>query len=219
MSYKYSLTEVRIAQTLSIISHIPLSFLLFLMIKKNYNFECIFGMCLILSSVLYHFFDMNEEVFIMEPTNWHRLDNIASLSSLNNIVIEFLSASRTTRLNIRYVSLCSVLFFQTIEPYDFICTVSPLFICILIILCFNISNGWPKVNKSILFKGLLFLSTGLFFFYKGLDDANDYLRLNHTVWHFFVSLGAYFLWQAQDDELIGLREGLAYGRQMFSHLY
>jgi predicted membrane channel-forming protein YqfA (hemolysin III family) len=33
---------------------------------------------------------------------------------------------------------------------------------------------------------------GLFFFYLGLDDANDYLRIYHGIWHICASVFGYY---------------------------
>jgi predicted membrane channel-forming protein YqfA (hemolysin III family) len=45
--------------------------------------------------------------------------------------------------------------------------------------------------------GLAFMAIALFFFVRGLDDDNDYLRFNHGLWHLFVGISFYFLYNVK----------------------
>lgn len=38
------------------------------------------------------------------------------------------------------------------------------------------------------------------FFYKGLDDHNDYLRFYHGLWHLFVGIFSFYVWQCKLKE-------------------
>ena len=46
----------------------------------------------------------------------------------------------------------------------------------------------------------------LIFFYKGLDDLNDYLRIWHGLWHVFIGLTSFYLIQIQEKKFIGFKE-------------
>jgi predicted membrane channel-forming protein YqfA (hemolysin III family) len=46
----------------------------------------------------------------------------------------------------------------------------------------------------MLYKGLLLMIIGLYFFIKGLDDDNDYLKMNHGMWHVFSAIGMFHLY-------------------------
>ena len=46
----------------------------------------------------------------------------------------------------------------------------------------------------------------LFFFYKGLDDLNDYLRIWHALWHFFVGITSFYFMQIQEEKFISFKE-------------
>ena len=39
--------------------------------------------------------------------------------------------------------------------------------------------------------------TAFYFFYRGLDDYNDYLRFYHGMWHLFISFFAFWMWQSK----------------------
>ena len=46
----------------------------------------------------------------------------------------------------------------------------------------------------------------LFFFYKGLDDLNDYLRIWHALWHFFIGITSFYFLQIQEEKCISFIE-------------
>ena len=72
-------------------------------------------------------------------------------------------------------------------------TIFPILLGILIGIGTIIRRGFPKYNKEAFIKSTIILGTGLFFFVKGLDDANDYLRIYHSIWHFCGSVAAYYM--------------------------
>ena len=43
--------------------------------------------------------------------------------------------------------------------------------------------------KKRFIAGMIFLAIAILFFVRGLDDDNDWLRLNHTLWHAFGGIG------------------------------
>jgi hypothetical protein len=43
--------------------------------------------------------------------------------------------------------------------------------------------------------GLNLLIPAIYFFIKGLDDENDYLRINHGMWHLFIGIAFFYLYQ------------------------
>ena len=48
--------------------------------------------------------------------------------------------------------------------------------------------------KKVVKRGLIVLGVGLIFFYLGLDEFNDYLRIWHGIWHLHVSYSALYIW-------------------------
>jgi hypothetical protein len=66
--------------------------------------------------------------------------------------------------------------------------------------------GKPKYNKSTIKKAGIFMIISLFFFYKGLDDLNDYLRIWHAFWHFFIGITSFYFLQIQEEKCISFKE-------------
>ena len=46
----------------------------------------------------------------------------------------------------------------------------------------------------------------LCFFYKGLDDLNDYLRIWHALWHFFIGITSFYFLQIQEEQFISFKD-------------
>ena len=57
---------------------------------------------------------------------------------------------------------------------------------------------WPTYNHNF-GVGVLLLLPGFIFFKLGLDDENDWCRLNHNLWHFFVALAFIFFAECVDE--------------------
>ena len=43
-------------------------------------------------------------------------------------------------------------------------------------------------------------------FIRGLDDLNDYIRIYHTLWHIFIGIAFYYLWQIQYKNYVSFSE-------------
>jgi hypothetical protein len=41
--------------------------------------------------------------------------------------------------------------------------------------------------------GFILAVVAFYFFKQGLDEDNDYLRLNHGMWHLLIGLSSYFV--------------------------
>jgi predicted membrane channel-forming protein YqfA (hemolysin III family) len=53
-----------------------------------------------------------------------------------------------------------------------------------------------------LYIGVGFLFIAVIFFIKALDDKLDYLRIYHGIWHLFIGISFYYLWQLREYETI-----------------
>jgi predicted membrane channel-forming protein YqfA (hemolysin III family) len=47
-------------------------------------------------------------------------------------------------------------------------------------------------NYWNLFTSLIILLVGAYFFVKGLDEYDDYLRFNHGIWHMMAAISNYY---------------------------
>jgi predicted membrane channel-forming protein YqfA (hemolysin III family) len=61
---------------------------------------------------------------------------------------------------------------------------------------FSITKRIPSFNHNVWY-GLTLGTIALVFFVRGLDEDNDYLRINHGLWHFFVGLAIYFVYHSK----------------------
>ena len=48
-------------------------------------------------------------------------------------------------------------------------------------------------------------------FVRGLDDLNDYIRIYHTLWHLFIGIAFYYLWQIQYKDFVNFSSIYQYG--------
>jgi hypothetical protein len=68
--------------------------------------------------------------------------------------------------------------------------------------------GVRNLNMKPIRKGLIIMVFGFFCFFKGLDDANDYLRMYHAIWHLLIGFSCYYVWQGRenDEHILGYFE-------------
>ena len=219
MAYSYSPNEILIGKFLTVLSHVPMIILPLLMVKKKHHFECVAGFFTISFSFFYHLAEIDDSEIITISTNWHRLDNIAALMSLNMMLLNSINASKQFRLNFVYISCVFTWFFQIADPFNGFNTLVTMCATFVFIFAFNLYSGWRVTNRKMLVFAIAKLSSGAFFFYKGLDDNNDYLRYNHHIWHLFISIGSFDLWQIHDESPISIKESFGFLRSMFLEIY
>lgn len=56
--------------------------------------------------------------------------------------------------------------------------------------------NWGNLGKAA---GLI--CVGAYFFVKGLDETQDYLRFHHGMWHMFLGAAVYYGFQASKPTL------------------
>ena len=67
---------------------------------------------------------------------------------------------------------------------------------------YNINKHRVIYNWSYLGKSLALTTVGVHFFAKGLDEFDDYLRFNHSVWHLFIGVSSWYGFQSTRVETI-----------------
>ncbi len=105
---------------------------------------------------------------------------------------------------VRWLGNAFVIFCQEKAPWQVLYTVLP----ILLIATYSFVQLWrtparyrPRFNRKKLLGGLLFVLLGLIFFVRGLDDDNDYLKMNHGLWHSLAGIGCLFLLSGKQDSV------------------
>ena len=200
MVYEYTYSErvlMAITSSLSNISTIPG---LFLMKYQGRIYSYYFSIFGIIVSFMYHLCESLDIIIFIPQLKWHELDNIAAIFCLNNLMLSFtklgLNIAEIEKTN--YLSTIFILIIQKRGPWDLTNTIIPIILCGLYVIYHFFRYGIPEYyNKTQLIKGSIFFVIGLFMFIRGLDDLNDYIRIYHTLWHLFIGIAFYYLWQVQ----------------------
>ncbi len=105
---------------------------------------------------------------------------------------------------VRWLGNAFVIFCQEKAPWQVLYTVLP----ILLMATYSFVQLWrtparyrPRFNRKKLLGGLLFVLLGLIFFVRGLDDDNDYLKMNHGLWHSLAGIGCLCLLSGKQDSV------------------
>ena len=212
MVYEYTYSErilMAITTALSNVSTIPG---LCLMKYQGRIFSYYFSIFGIIVSFMYHLCESLDIIIIIPQLKWHELDNIGAIYCLNNLMLSFtkfgLNIEEIERKN--YISTLFILIIQKRGPWDLTNTVIPIAVCGLYVIYHLIKYGVPVYYKPQMIKGIIFFGIGLIMFIRGLDDLNDYIRIYHTLWHIFIGIAFYFLWQVQYKNYVCYSEIYSY---------
>ena len=187
---------------------------LYVVYKRDMVFGFMVGTFTFICSFMYHSMESLEiKKFYITCSQWHELDNIGSILSMIYLIVFmmdnleysggiFVSIYETKADRILcYSGLFVTLFMQAKHPWDIENTVVPILLYASISLFKIIFIRKPRINKPFFYSGLWILSVGIVCFYKGLDDANDYLRIWHGMWHFCGSTSLFYFYQSVPKDL------------------
>ena len=221
MVYEYSYEErilMAITTALSNVSTIPG---LFLMKYQGRLFSYYFSIFGIIVSFMYHLCESLDIVIFIPQLKWHELDNIAAIYCLNNLMLSFtklgLNIEEIEKKN--YLSSLLILIIQKRGPWDLTNTILPIVICGIYVIYHFIKYGFPYYYKPQLIKGLIFFGIGLIMFVRGLDDLNDYIRIYHTLWHLFIGIAFFYLWQIQYKDFVSFSKINKYGIKQIEYYF
>ena len=222
MVYEYTYSErvlMAITTSLSNISTIPG---LFLMKYQGRIFSYYFSIFGIIVSFMYHLCESLDIIIFIPQLKWHELDNIAAIYCLNNLMLSFtklgLNIEEIEKTN--YLSTIFILIIQKRGPWDLTNTIIPIILCGIYVIYHIIKYGFPDYyNRTQLIKGIIFFGTGLVMFIRGLDDLNDYIRIYHTLWHLFIGIASYYLWQVQYKDYVSYSQLYKYLLKEFGCKY
>ena len=213
MVYEYSFIErvlMAITTGLSNVSTVPG---LFLMKYHGRIFSYYFSIFGIFVSFMYHLCESLDIVIFIPQLKWHELDNIAAIYCMNSLMLSFtkigLNIDEIERIN--YLSCFLILVIQKRGPWDLTNTILPIAICAIYVIYHLIRYGLPKYYRTQLIKGAVFFGIGLIMFIRGLDDLNDYIRIYHTLWHLFIGVAFFYLWQAQYKDFVSFSKIYKFG--------
>jgi len=174
--------------------------------SRGFVYEPIIGLSCAFTSIMYHVGELYEhnplyQAFGLTSGQWHRLDNVFSISSFNALLFYFMEI-KSERVNeaLRWLSFIFTLYCQEKAPWDINYTALPILVPLIILIGkYVYTRTRPEWIFGFHFAiGMLVLVFAIYFFVKGLDDANDWYRINHCMWHFFIGFAFYFLFHSRD---------------------
>jgi hypothetical protein len=216
-----SLSECSLSYAVQVSAHLAVLPSLYAMARLGDGAMLGCSAATLVTSVLYHLCEVmnnkscfsgrsNVRLFGMTDGNWHRLDNVFAITSLQLLclylsdlplrkhykvllkkafIVHFLTLREKECVN--WLAVFVTLAFQERGPWDMWNTVLPLVPFVVLVFGRLLFSGAGKQVEPRLFGyGVLWLVAAVFCFYKGLDDKRDYLRLWHGCWHVCVTAAA-----------------------------
>mmetsp|Transcript_13043 Transcript_13043/g.45590 ORF Transcript_13043/g.45590 Transcript_13043/m.45590 type:complete len:221 (-) Transcript_13043:15-677(-) len=163
------------------------------------------------TSLTYHYLNTvggGERVWGMDELTWHQLDNIFSIVCMQLMCV-FLMQNEDAKwdLCLSWLYSHTTTIVQIKAPWEERWSFGPVLLAIAVLLakCAYLRR-WPVLDRSDARVGLVILAAALWFFVRGLDDATDYLRINHGMWHACIAAGNFYLfrsglpWREQHEE-------------------
>lgn len=208
MVFQYTITERIIMGILNSLSNLAILPTIFLIYHQKNIFSYYIGYFSMFVSAMYHFCESLDVKIILEQLKWHELDNIGAIYSFSQMTLPL--CKKNNDLNFKnkknYIFFFFLLFIQQRGPWKLINTILPIILDFSFSFILLYIYGKPTYNKSTLRKACIFMLISLFFFYKGLDDLNDYLRIWHAIWHLFIGITSFYFLQIQEEKYISFQE-------------
>ena len=186
---------------------------LYLAYHKRLYFQLFFGIFTFITSFMYHSLESLEiPSFYLTRSQWHKLDNIGSIECFimltvylmdtldrkDNLYVSNMSTDIDLCLNLS--GLFITIAMQEEHPWALQNTAFPILLFFTLMIFKIIFIRRPRINFYYLNRGLMLMGLAIYFFINGLDDENDYLRINHGLWHCFASLSSFYMWQCVDKD-------------------
>lgn len=177
---------------------------LMMMFRRKMLYQFYIGVFTLITSFMYHTLESIEvPYFILSEYEWHKLDNVGSITCFIMLII-YLGDSRSPELDthLNYSGLIIVLISQEKDTWNVLFTVWPILLWLFIVVsCCVFRDRKPNLrNKKMFRRGILVMFIAFFFFYKGLDEFKDYLRMSHGMWHMCVAISSFYIWQSKVPE-------------------
>ena len=197
--YNYSLIEKIFMFIFSSLSNFSTIFTLVLIFRRKLSYPFFTGSFTLLTSFMYHTLDSFQiPSFFLNELQWHKLDNIGAIISIISLNV-YLMDNRSRDLDnfLNYTGFFITLILQSRDPWDLTNTFIPILIFLLLFIwARNFRRIEARSNKRMIRLGIFIMFLGFCSFCKGLDEFKDYLRFYHGLWHFFVGISTFYLWQS-----------------------
>ena len=208
MVYQYTQKERIIMAIIDSISNLPIGPTIFLIKRQNKTFSYYMGYFSMIVSIMYHLCESLDIKIILVQKKWHELDNIGAMYAFSQMSVPLTKFNNNmnyiTKKN--YIIFFIILLFQQRGPWILMNTVLPLVFDFSLAIFQILIYGLPEYNKKTMYKAGIFMGISLIFFYEGLDDLNDYLRIWHSLWHIFIGITSFYLLQIQEKNYVGFKQ-------------
>ena len=186
---------------------------LYVAYHKRLYFQFYFGLFTFLTSLMYHSLESLElKELYLKVSEWHKLDNIGSIQCFIMLMVYFMdnldkrgdlyfskhSSNTDTQLNL--IGLFITMIMQANHPWKLENTTTPILIFVGVLCLKLVFVRKSRLNKYYFGRGVSIMTFAVYFFIRGLDDKNDFLRLNHGLWHCCCGLSSFYLWQSIDKD-------------------
>ena len=208
MVYQYSQFERIIMAIINSLSNLPIGPTIFLIRYYKNMYSYYLGYFSMIVSIMYHLCESLDVKIFLEQLKWHELDNIGAIFSFSQMSVSLTKFGYDLNYVIKksHISFFIILLFQQRGPWILKNTILPLVLDFSLAIYQVIRYGKPAYNKDTVYKASILMFISLIFFYKGLDDLNDYLRIWHSLWHISIGITSFYLLQIQEKKFITFKE-------------
>ena len=170
--------------------------------QRGKYYHAFIGAMLITISTIYHFVDsFHIDNFLFDDGHWHRLDNMASAQGFISLIVYFLDLKDPDKEELyNLIGFLVTLVCQEGYPWQIEFTLLPLLPFFAMFIYKYFKTGFNITNRTALQRGRRYLLIAIIFFILGLDETKDYLRILHSIWHFFSALTFFYLFQSDYEK-------------------
>ncbi|RNF21423.1 uncharacterized protein Tco025E_03473 [Trypanosoma conorhini] len=167
--------------------------------KRGMHYEVCVSTFAAVVSFLYHATESLRMPFFLSTMRWHRLDNIGAIASITIVCLHLCCFESEKLLEyLKYAFLFLTIVLQEADPWNVVYTAGPILFASLLVLTSHLL--YPARRRRIAGRNLnmsmvSFLLAVICFVF-GLEDKKDTYRMWHGLFHVFVGVGIYNVFQA-----------------------
>eukprot|EP00040_Diaphanoeca_grandis_P023278 m.126325 g.126325 ORF g.126325 m.126325 type:complete len:222 (-) comp29196_c0_seq1:94-759(-) len=166
--------------------------------KRGRHFETWIGVFQLLTSICYNLCDAFDTDFFLPLEEWHKLNNIMSVTLGSFTLIYMMGNRKEARDHVlRYCSFGAIWLFQIKDKYwmDETQYTAIVPVVLFALLALKLLKGPPAYNKPKLYRGVIGIVLAAVFFHGSLNDTTDPFRVLHGLSQVAVGGALYFLFQ------------------------
>jgi hypothetical protein len=182
---------------------VPFLFQRSVLLKRHLAFEAVLSVFTIVTSFMYHLCDSlqlyGSRGLGLGEGAWHRLDNIGSILCFVVLLIHFTDYADELHARInKFAMLWLVVLAQEYAPWDLRFTVGPIALQAVIFVLKRVvvdGGALPPIDPYMAKRAAALQGVAFVFFYFGLDEHADPMRICHGLWHTFSAVASQYHWR------------------------